>query len=152
MLRNGHPLSTPLFGSARYRPNKSASSMRLLISLENIFHSRAHSSRAATPHPVPCGSLVQRCAPSHATPPPSPRRTPSPAAPASSSLLCAAPSLLRAMPCPPRAPRCSGVLSTSSEGRGRRDAQPQQGDCCDERACLKCFRRFRGMFVWMLQK
>jgi hypothetical protein len=115
-------------------------------------------------HLAPRGSPIQRVLPSHAnaTPPPSLRRAPSPAAPAlarcalhprSSSLRAASP-LLRAVSCPPRARGAAEVSQSPSFSTrrswplrryGRRDARPQQQRCCDESACCKCFICFRGM-------
>ena len=90
MLRGRPPsVRTPLFGPARYRLNRPASSLRLPISLSKIIsHSRARPSCAAAVRSLLPASLPR--SPSRATAPSSPRRAPSPVAAA----------LARCAPCP----------------------------------------------------
>jgi hypothetical protein len=118
MLTSGHPGGrTSLAGPARYRPNRPAFPLRLLIFLKNIFHSRAHQSRAAAPeltvvvfpatHPILQlrGSLIQRYAPS-VTAPCSFPAAPAPARYAPRPCCCA--------PCPvPRARRGAAEIQST---------------------------------------
>jgi hypothetical protein len=124
------------------------------------------------PYLAPRGTPIHRCAPSRATPPPSPRHASSPIVPALARCVsrpgcctpcpipCARRGATRVLqtPSPARAEVLLGCYrrhSSPPEGRGRcrcrgcRDARPQQGDVAMKAhvasVCFKCFRRFRDM-------